>query len=196
MPRLPRLQFEDAVYHVTGRCVHETSLFRDDDDRHRYLELLEQVGERAGIRTLAYALMTTHMHLVIQTPRANVSVAMQWLHGRYAARFNGRPDRRGHLFGGRFYSTIVDTDSYLLEVTRYVHLNPVRAGLVSYPEDYPWSSYRKYLGHDVETPVDPAVVLDIIAPAGSDRFQEYRRFVEEPLVARLRRLPPGDARVG
>jgi REP element-mobilizing transposase RayT len=191
MPRPRRLRFEGAVYHVTGHAVGPEVLFAGDTDRRGYLHLLREVIERAEVSLLAYALMVTHVHLVLCTPRANVSSAVQWLHARYGEAFNRRARRRGHLFGGRFYSTLVDTDAYLLEVTRYAHLNPVRAGLVSRPENYRWSSYRSYMGQKSEVPVDPQRVLKLVGSDRATQVREYRQYVEEPLAVRLSRQRPG-----
>src|SRR3989441_12544457 len=108
--------------------------------------------------------MTTHFHLVVRTPQANIPAAMQWLHGCYAAAFNRRHHRRGPLVGDRFFTSVVDSDEYLLESTRYIHLNSVRAGLVQRPDDYRWSSYPRYTGgYEELVPVAPDLVLKLLS---------------------------------
>jgi REP element-mobilizing transposase RayT len=166
-------------------------LFTGQGDRIRYLDLLQQAVLREHVKMLAYVLMDTHVHLALRTPRGNISSVLQWLHGRYGMVFNKRVQRRGHLFGGRFYSTLVEDDGYLLEVTRYIHLNPVRAGLVHRPEDFLWSSYRWYLGGGDGLPVDSQLALRLLAADRAEQVKEYRKYVEEPLAERLRRYPPG-----
>ena len=182
MPRPFRIAYDGAIYHVTIRGNNDEAVFRDDQDYSAYLEQLAGTIGRFAISLLAYGLMTNHIHLVARTPQPNISGAMQWLHGCYAASFNRRQHRRGHLFGGRFHSSVVDSDEYLLESTRYVHLNPVRAGLVHRPEDYRWSSYARYLGgKDDLVPVEPDRVLKLVSENPKRCGSSYQRFVEDGL---------------
>lgn len=178
MPRPLRAAFANATYHITARGNNSESLFRDTYDRYDYLSILARLKGRLPIRIFAYALLTNHIHLVLQTPDANVSSAMRLLHGAYAAGFNRKYKRTGHLFGGRFRSRIIDDDQYLLEATRYVHLNPVRAGLAESPEDYPWSSYRLYVSPEVqESFIDPRPVLGLLSAGDAASRGAYARFV-------------------
>lgn len=142
MARHLRLEFADALYHVTSRGNDQRSIFADDVDRKRFLGLLGTCVRRFGWSVTAYVLMTNHVHLVIQTPEPNLSRGMHWLNGTYASGFNRRHGRSGHLFQGRFHAFLVEKEAYFCEVLRYVVLNPVRAGMVARPEDYRWSSYR------------------------------------------------------
>ncbi|MDR7400626.1 MAG: transposase [Armatimonadota bacterium] len=190
MPRPRRVQLAGGVYHVTAHAVGRDALFRDDTERRSYLRILRDALHRGEATLLAFVLMDTHVHVVLRTSKANVSSTVQWLHGRYGEAVNRRWKRKGHVFGGRFYSTVVDTDSYLLEVTRYVHLNPVRAGVVGRPEEYAWSSYRQYIRGEAG-PAEPHLVLAMLGTDRAARVREYRKFVEEPLVARLRDYRPG-----
>lgn len=184
MPRPHRIAYDGAIYHTTIHGNNEEVTFRDEQDYDTYLEQLTQMISRHAIVLLAYGLMTNHIHMVLRTPRANISRALQWLHSCYAARFNRRHRRRGHLFGDRFYSSIVDTDEYLLEVTRYIHRNPVRAGLVPSAEEYQWSSYAQYLGErEGRVPVDPSCVLWLVSEDPQRCRLLYRRFVEDGLTA-------------
>ena len=142
MARPLRLEFEGALYHVTSRGNERGSIFRDDHDRAKYLEFLGAVVERERWVLHAYCLMGNHSHLLIETPLGNLSRGMQRLNGRYTQYFNHRHHRAGHLLEGRFKAVIVEQDPHLLELTRYVVLNPVRARMVQRAGDWPWSNYR------------------------------------------------------
>lgn len=186
MPRPTRVSYNGAIYHVTIHGNNDEMVFRDNQDYSTYLEQLTRMLGRHAISLLAYGLMTNHIHLVVRTPQANISAGMQWLHGCYAALFNRRHGRRGHLFRDRFFSTVVDSDEYLLESTRYIHSNPVRAGLVPRPEDHRWSSYPQYIGRTGEmVPVEPELVLELLSPSPAQREFLYRRFVEDGLAGVL-----------
>ncbi|MEO8380886.1 MAG: transposase [Acidobacteriota bacterium] len=146
MARQLRIEFPDALYHVTSRGNEQRDIFRDDFDRSKFLAILGEAVERFGWSITAWVLMTNHFHLVIQTPDPNLSRGMQWVNGTYASWFNRQHKRCGHLFQGRFKSFLVEKETYFRRVLRYVVLNPVRAGLVALPEHYRWSSYRATSG--------------------------------------------------
>lgn len=146
MTRPVRIEFEGALYHVTSRGDRREAIYEDDADRMRFLEILETVIRDFNWVCHAYCLMTNHYHLVIETPDGNLSKGMRQLNGVYTQASNHRHDRCGHLFQGRYKAILVDGDSYLLELTRYVVLNPVRAGMVELPGDWRWSSYLDMLG--------------------------------------------------
>ena len=137
MARPLRLEFQDAVYHVTSRGNAGTAIFLDDTDRVRFLEVLGTVVERFGWICHAYCLMTSHYHLLIETPQPNLSRGMQHLNGVYTQWFNREHSRAGHLVQGRFKSIVVEKESYLLELARYIVLNPVRAKLARSARDPP-----------------------------------------------------------
>lgn len=141
MSRPLRLEFPGAVWHVTSRGNERRDVFRDDEDRRLFLRLLARTVARRGWRLHAFVLMTNHHHLLVETPEPNLSAGMHELNGTYAQKFNRRHKRIGHLLQGRFTGILVSKESHLLELTRYVVLNPVRAGIVDRPEDWPWSSY-------------------------------------------------------
>lgn len=149
MARPLRIEFAGALYHVTSRGNERRPIFRSDRDRRTFLTLLEQAAKRFRWSVTAYVLMTNHFHLVIQTQDPNLSRGMQWLNGTYAAWFNHRHQRAGHLFQGRFHAFLVEKEAYFAELLRYVVLNPVRAKMVERPEDYRWSSYRATAGLEV-----------------------------------------------
>jgi putative transposase len=145
MARAPRLQVANAVYHVTARGNRGQAIFIEDRDRVQFMTLLTDVANKLRWRLHAYCLMTNHYHLVFETSELNLSSGMQRLNGRYAQWFNQRHDVEGHLFRGRFYAALVESNSHLLELVRYLALNPIRAGLCTNPGDWPWSSYRTLL---------------------------------------------------
>ena len=146
MPRPPRVQFPGALYHVTARGVARQRVFRDDADRELLLYRLAETVVRFRWLCHAYCLMGTHWHLLVETPAANLAAGMQRLNGIYAQAFNRRWARPGHLFQGRYHAVLVEKEPHLLEVARYVVLNPVRAGLCRAPEAWPWSSYPATAG--------------------------------------------------
>ena len=141
-----RIEFPGAVYHVTSRGNGRQKIFLDDQDNHKFLELLGKTLERFNWICHAYCLMVNHYHLMIETPDANLSKGMHHLNATFCQSHNKRHDTVGHLFQGRFKAIVVDRESYLLELARYVVLNPVRAGMVARPEDWPWSSFRATAG--------------------------------------------------
>ncbi len=148
MSRPLRIEFAGAIYHITSRGNRRAAIFVDVEDRRCQLELLAQAMARHDAEVHAYCQMGNHYHLVLQTRRANLSRIMRHLNGEYARAFNARHALVGHLFQRRFHSVLVDSDAYLMEVCRYVELNPVRAGLVDRVEDWPWSSFRAHIGAD------------------------------------------------
>jgi putative transposase len=142
MARPLRLEYENALYHVTSRGDRREDIYWSDDDRHAWLAVLAHVCERFNWRVYAYCLMTNHYHLLVQTPDGNLSAGMRQLNGVYTQRSNRAHGRSGHVFQGRFKAILVDEESYLLELARYVVLNPVRAGMVADAGEWPWSSYQ------------------------------------------------------
>lgn len=142
MPRPPRFQPPGGTFHVTSRGNRRQAIYRDDLDRELFLGLFNRVVRLRRWQYLAYCLMTNHFHLVIETPEESLSTGMHQLNGRYARKFNERHTLDGHLFEGRFRSTLVETDDQLDDTLRYVAFNPVRAGLCKHPADWPWSSFR------------------------------------------------------
>lgn len=179
MARPLRIDIEDGLYHVTSRGWERRVVVRDDRDRQRWLELLERVATRCGWRVFAWALLDNHFHLYLRTPQPNLSAGMHDLNSGYASFFNRRHRRCGALFQGRFKAVLVEDDSHATELTRYLHLNPVRARIVARPEDYAWSSYRDYLGLRKTPPwFDGETVLRELAKDRSRARSAYRRFLE------------------
>ena len=178
MARPLRIEFCGALYHITSRGDRREAIFEDDEDREAFLGVLAEVVGRYNWICHAFCLMTNHYHLVIETVEGNLSQGMRQLNGVYTQASNRRHNRLGHLFQGRFKGILVDKDAYLLELSRYVVLNPVGAGMVDSPEQWPWSSYRAMIG---EFPVPKWLAVDgLLSQFGIDRAearQHYRRFV-------------------
>jgi REP element-mobilizing transposase RayT len=142
MARQLRIQFPGALYHITHRGNERKSIFSDDKDKETFLDLLSFVVERFDWRCHSYVLMPNHYHIIIETPKGNLSRGMMQLNSIYTQRFNRRHKRVGHLFQGRYKSILVEKETYLLELSRYIVLNPVRARLVAHPGEWQWSSYN------------------------------------------------------
>jgi REP element-mobilizing transposase RayT len=180
MARPLRIEFPGALYHITSRGNAGQRVFRDDGDRETFLATLAWVVARFGWRCHAYCLMDNHVHLLIETPQPNLSPGMRQLNGVYTQRFNRRHRKVGHLFQGRFKAILVEKERYLLELARYIVLNPVRAKMVKTPNRYPWSSYRSMLGL---TPVPPALATDWIlnqfADTRATARRRYAKFVHD-----------------
>jgi REP element-mobilizing transposase RayT len=171
MARKPRIQYEGAFYHVIVRGNQRQDIFLDEADRHHYLERLHRYKNKCGFILYAYVLMTNHVHLLIETPRDPISRIMQMINFTYTQYFNKRYGKVGHLFQGRYKSYLCDKDGYLLSLVRYIHNNPLRAGLVKDAVGFQWSSHGDYL-HGTKALVDTDRVL--------------RLFSERPGIARLK----------
>lgn len=177
-----RLEYAGAVYHVTSRANARGPLFRDDPDRRAFLRTLAEVVARYRWLCHAYCLMDNHYHLLLETPRPNLALGLRRLNGVYAQAFNRRHRRVGHLVQGRYKAVLVERESHLLELCRYVVLNPVRARLCATATEWTWSSYRATAG---EAPV-PAflTVAWVLAHFGAptqEAARRYRTFVAEGL---------------
>ena len=146
MARPLRIEFPGAVYHVTSRGDRREPIFVDDEDRVDLLDIVAQALSRFDAQMLAYCLMGNHYHFVLHTRQANLSLLMRHINGVYTQSYNRRHNKVGHLFQGRFKAILVDRDAYLLEVCRYVELNPVHAGMKRKAQTWPWSSYRAHVG--------------------------------------------------
>jgi putative transposase len=150
VPRPLRIQYTGALYHVLSRGDHREAVFLNDEDRSDFLRTLGRACLKTGWQAHSYCLMTNHFHLVLETPQPNLALGMKWLLGTYTQRFNRKRHHWGHLFGGRYKAQLIDGRSpgYLRRACDYVHLNPVRAGIIEADEDlkcFPWSSYPAYL---------------------------------------------------
>jgi REP element-mobilizing transposase RayT len=179
MARQLRVEFENAFYHVTSRGNQRDKIFYDAADRERFLEILSRTKERYGFLLHAYALMDNHYHLLMETPKANLSQIMQNINTSYTVYVNRKYQRSGHLLQGRFKGIIVDKDRYLIALSRYIHLNPVRAKLVKRPADYRWTSYKAFLDQKAEDSlVDTGDTLSYFSKHRKRAVRAYREFVE------------------
>jgi REP element-mobilizing transposase RayT len=180
MARPLRLEYEGAVYHITSRGNARQDIFLVDPDRELFLQILADTAERFGWICHAYCLMTNHYHLLVETPKANLSRGMRHLNGVYTQAFNRRHLRTGHVLQGRFKAIVVEKESHLLELARYIVVNPVRAKMVRSAKDWPWSSYRATAAL-VDAP--PFLTTDwILDQFHRDRRHAtsiYRRYVKE-----------------
>ena len=144
MSRPWRIEFEGAYYHIVSRGNERRNIFRDNNDRILFLDILGKTSERFEVEVYAYVLMDNHYHLLLKTNKPNISQSMQWLGTTYTRRYNIAHKRIGHLFQGRFKSFLIENDQYLLRLSCYIHRNPLRAKIVNRLVDYPWSSYPMY----------------------------------------------------
>ena len=150
MARPLRLEFAGALYHVTSRGNRQEAIYETDADREKFLSVFADACKTYNWLCHAYCLMDNHYHLLIETPDGNLSKGMRQLNGRYTQNFNREHDRVGHVFQGRYKAILIDKNSYLLELSRYIVLNPVRAQMVRTAIDWPWSSYRATVGEQVK----------------------------------------------
>ena len=191
MPRPPRIDFPDAVYHVTSRGNGRADIFHSDDDRQRFLAQLAHHLHQCGVVLYAFVLMQNHVHILCRTPRANLSRFMQRLLSSYALYSRYRHRRPGHLFQGRFEAKLVEDEVYLRAVTRYIHLNPVKIAAcrrmsrqerLARLEAYPWSSYG---GYAAAAKAQEFVTYDVLKEYGNDLSsarRHYRAYVQACLL--------------
>ena len=179
MARKPRVHYPGALYHAILRGNSGQTIFFDDNDRTRFYLLIQEGVERFGHRIHAFCLMTNHVHLAIQIADISLSRILQNLSFRYTRWVNWRRGKTGHLFQGRYKAVLIDADTYLQELTRYIHLNPVRAGMVRETEKYPWSSYRAYLGLETIPWLTTDWVLSQFSKRLSVARRAYMRFIQE-----------------
>jgi len=178
MARPLRIEYPGAVYHVTSRGNEKKPVFKDDADRHNFLNTIQHVNKRYNWICHAYCLMTNHYHLLIETPDGNLALGMRQLNGLYTQLFNKLHGRVGHLFQGRYKAILIQKDSHLLEVCRYVVLNPVRAKMVERPADWKWSSYLATAGSEKpHSSLTTDWVLGQFSGKRGKAEQEYRIFV-------------------
>ncbi len=180
MARPLRIEFPGALYHVTSRGDRREAIYENDADREAFLAVLATCVERFNWICHAYCLMTNHYHLLIETMDGNLSKGMRQLNGVYTQASNRRHGRLGHLFQGRFKGILVDKEAYWLELSRYIVLNPVRAGMVKHPKDWAWSSYRSMTGMSAVPPwLDVEGLLGQFAKRRKTAQAKYERFVLE-----------------
>ena len=188
MPRHPRVHAEGLLYHVMARGNDGRKVFLKDSDYGAFLDGLAVVRKRYPFYLYAYVLMSNHFHLLLEVQQASTARVLQSLLTGYARRFNRTHRHRGHLFQGRYKAIVCDRDSYLLELVRYIHLNPVRAKMVKRPGEWQWSGHGEYLGKDKRGLIDPGPVMEELRTAA-----RYEAFVREGVKETYRaEWHPGD----
>jgi REP element-mobilizing transposase RayT len=180
------IEYKNAIYHIIVRGVEGIGIFTDNTDRNKFLQLLQKVVNFHKVHLFSYVLMDTHFHLLLNTEEANLSQAMQLLNSSYAHWFNIRHIRKGHLFQDRYKSHLVLNPSYLYSVASYISLNPVEAGLVDFPEEYPWSSFQYFLSTQNQNKtvppwlkIDKFLKLCQVSPKNFVNFVKQNKFQKE-----------------
>ena len=180
MARPLRIAFPGAFYHITARGNERKAVFKSKRDRERFLEYLETATDRYRAVIHAYCLMDNHYHLLLETPAGNLSQIMHHVNGAYTTYFNVKRARSGHLFQGRYKAIVVEKDEYAKELSRYIHLNPVRAKMVQTPEEYAWTSYNFYIGKDKAPPwLQRQFILDYFGRSIKVAQKGYEKFVSQ-----------------
>ncbi|MBO8177888.1 MAG: transposase [Bacillus sp. (in: Bacteria)] len=182
MPRRPRVWFPGAMYHITARGNRRSKIFYDDKDRLMYLELLEDARSYFPFYLHSYCLMPNHIHLQLETINHHPKDIMKRLHTRYAIYFNHRYHLVGHVFQGRYGAKLIVTPDYFLDVSRYIHLNPLEAKMVTTPENYKWSSYSAYITQQTNPHITTEKILSYFP---HPQKEHYRKFVEQTDMERF-----------
>lgn len=191
MSRPLRIQYSNAHYHICSRGNERRPLFWERKDYEHFCLLLKEAGERFALRIFAFVLMTNHFHLMLETPLGNLASAMHWLKTGYSVWINRSRGRVGHLFQGRYHSVLIEDESHYLELSRYIHLNPVRAGMVKRPEEYEWSSCCDYVNRKQRWEwINREAVLVELGGTGRKRYQRYREFLHAGLALKDEHLEP------
>ena len=173
MARPLRIEYPGAVYHVMNRGLSRQLVFRDSNDYQAFLKVLTEVHALWGVQILAYCLMPNHYHLCVKTPQGNLSRVMRHVNGVYTQGFNRAHRRDGPLFRGRYKAILIDVETYLASVVRYIHLNPVKAKVASSPEQYVWSSHGQYL--KPKSAFEWLAIAELLQECGSPRV--FHQFV-------------------
>lgn len=178
MSRPLRIEYAGAFYHVVSRGNERKAVYRTHRDREKFFSYLESATERYRAVIHVYCLMDNHYHLLLETPSGNLSQIMHHINGAYTVYFNTKHARSGHLFQGRYKAILIDADEYASEVSRYIHLNPVRAGLIDIPEEYRWSSCQYYvLKREAPKWLKRDFVLGYFGSGPKRAMKQYKNFV-------------------
>ena len=180
MSRSLRIEYPGAFYHVTARGNERKAILKATENYEKFIGYLESATERYGAQIHCFCLMPNHYHLLLETPRGNLHTILHHLNTSYTNYFNAKTRRAGHLLQGRYHAILVEKDSYALELSRYIHLNPVRAQLVRDPSECPWSSYSAYVGTGKGWDwLEKKFILSQISPEERRAQREYERYVKE-----------------
>ncbi len=179
MPRRGRNKSKSGIYHVMVRGINRQNIFDDEEDRQKYITLLQKTKEISQCEFYGYCLMSNHVHMLVREGKEEISQIMKRIGVSYAYWFNGKYERSGHLFQDRYKSESVEDDSYLLAVLRYLHQEPVKTRLVDIIGDYPWSSYNAYIAKNPEGLIDTGLVLGLFKVQPGDAVNHYIQFMSE-----------------
>ena len=179
MARPLRIEYPGAFYHVTSRGNERKDIFKSNTDREMFLSYLASAQEKYEAVVHAYCLMSNHYHLMIETPQGNLSQIMKYINSSYTNFFNIKRKRTGHLLQGRYKAILVEADAYATELSRYIHLNPVRAGMVRSPEEYRWSSYSYYTERSSPSWLKTGFILGYFGTDPTQSRKDYRNYVIE-----------------
>lgn len=178
MARPPRIWYEGAVYHVMNRGVRQEIIFNTTNDYLHFLKTLEIGLKKYNCTLYAFCLMTNHYHLLIRTTDKPLCDFMKWFQRNYSRTYNMQHDYSGHVFESRYRAVLVMDARYFIHVSRYIHLNPVKAGIVIFPEEYRWSSYQEYIGTTSGNMVNQEIVRHYFSEDQNGEFMTYQEFVE------------------
>ncbi|WP_040213386.1 transposase [Clostridium polynesiense] len=184
MPTKRRVWFPGCMYHITARGTHKEPIFKSYSDFYMYLRMLQECldyYEEQEYELLGYCLMSNHVHLLIRSGKSHIGDFMRKLHSMYALYFNNKYEVSGHLYEERYFSEVIMDSAQLMEASRYVHLNPVRANIVNNPQDYEFSSYNMYIGKEEENFIKTQMILGFFPEKHKRR--KYRNFVEKGIEA-------------
>ena len=170
MPRLPRQKSDSGIYHIMLRGSNQQVIFEDDEDYFKFIETLENYKAVSGYKVFAYCLMSNHIHILIKVQKEDLDLIMKRIAGSYVYWYSWKYYRKGHLFQDRFKSEPIEDDSYFLTVLRYIHQNPVKAGIVKSIDDYRFSSYNEYTGEDSSNIVDCEFAFSLMK---KDKFIDF-----------------------
>jgi len=186
MTRPLRIEYPDAWYHVMNRARKRQEAFATVEDCNSFIDIIKDAAEIFNMKIAAYCLMANHYHLLVQTPDANLSRCMRHINGIYTQRYNARNGCDGTLFRGRYKSIVVDADSYLLELVRYIHRNPLRAGIVAKLDDYEWSSHKGYVSKAKKWEwLHKDYILGMFSKDKRSQIISYKRFISSEESAEL-----------
>ena len=189
MSRPLRIQYRDAWYHVMNRGRRGEDVFTGKKDYNAFIDLLKELVEDYNVKIAAYCLMSNHYHLLVQTPEANISRAMRHLNGVYTQRFNKINHCDGQLFRGRFKCILVDADSYLLELLRYIHRNPLESGMVDNINKYTWTSHKAYLSEAKKWDwLHKKYILSLFSRNGGESIKRYKQFVSKESLEEINQI--------
>ncbi|GAA0432135.1 hypothetical protein GCM10008983_05890 [Lentibacillus halophilus] len=177
MGRKKRVWVPNSFYHVVCRGNRRDALFKDDDDFKIFLHMLLQINKKVPFELASYCLMTNHFHLQIRSKEQPISKVMSLINKRYADYYNTKNRITGHVFEKRYYDKVIASKQGMLEVSRYIHLNPVDANMVRQPQSYPWSSYRYYMHTSRHPLLNMAIILDYFSGDEWEKRRKYREFV-------------------